>query len=175
MKAPINEPRTPLNNNPTKTLKTAVSHKHKINSTSKSLRQRHRLPARSIKEIRRRQLGDTYQSPLERIVYALLNGLLYGFVGLFIDLSIVVIRSLFNVGSGEVFWLFTPFMLLLGIIIGFITGKNAGADGMDALPIEMSSHLNHIDDYSIRHDIFRGLGTGIFIFAIIWLIMMVAM
>lgn len=175
MKAPINKPRTPLNNDPTKTLKTAVNHKHKINSTSKSLRQRHRLPARSIKEIRRRQLGDTYQSPLDRIVYALLNGLLYGFVGLLIDFAIVVIRSLLGVGSGEVFWLFTPFLLLLGIIIGFIAGKNAGADSMDALPIANSSHLNHIDDASISHDIFRGLGIGIFIFAIIWLVMMVMM
>lgn len=133
---------------------------------------RRRLPARSIKEIKRRRLGDAYQSPAERLVYALLNALLYGFVGLLIDLAIVVICSLLNIGSGEVFWLFTPFLLVLGSIIGFVVGKNAGADSMDALPIEGGSHLNHSDDSSVSHDIFRGLIIGIIIFAIIWLVMM---
>ena len=132
-----------------------------------------RRPARSIKEIRQRQLGKSYQSPLDRILYAFLNGLMYGAGGLLIDLAIVVIRSIAGIGNGDVFWLFTPFMLVVGAIMGFIVGKNAGAESINALNInETTNHNAYLNDYSIRHDIFRGLIIGIIIFAIIWLVMM---
>lgn len=132
-----------------------------------------RRPARSIKEIRQRQLGKSYQSPFDRILYALLNGLMYGVGGLLIDLAIVVIRSIAGIGNGDVFWLFTPFMLVVGAIMGFIVGKNAGAESVNALNInETANHNAYLNDYSIRHDIFRGLIIGIIIFAIIWLVMM---
>ena len=132
-----------------------------------------RLPARSVREIRRRRLGKRYQSPMSRLFYALLNGLLYGFGGLIIDLAIVVIRSIMDIGSGDIFWLFTPFMALLGAIIGFIVGKNAGAESADALTSDDSEGYHPSDhDFSMRHDIIRGLFVGISIFAIIWLIMM---
>ena len=134
---------------------------------------RPRRPARSIKEIRRRQLGNDYQSPMERLVYALLNGLMYGFGGLLIDLAIVVIRSLAGMGNGEIFWLFTPFMLVLGALIGFIVGKSAGAESVNALHNDKDGNNNaYLNDYSIRHDVFRGIIIGIIIFATIWLIMM---
>ena len=132
-----------------------------------------RPPARSIKEIRQRQLGKSYQSPFDRILYALLNGVMYGVGGLLIDLAIVVIRSIAGIGNGDVFWLFTPFMLVVGAIMGFIVGKNAGAESVNALNInETANHNAYLNDYSIRHDIFRGLIIGIIIFAIIWLVMM---
>ena len=132
-----------------------------------------RRPARSIKEIRQRQLGKSYQSPFDRILYALLNGVMYGVGGLLIDLAIVVIRSIAGIGNGDVFWLFTPFMLVVGAIMGFIVGKNAGAESVNALNInETANHNAYLNDYSIRHDIFRGLIIGIIIFAIIWLVMM---
>ena len=132
-----------------------------------------RRPARSIKEIRQRQLGKSYQSPFDRILYALLNGVMYGVGGLLIDLAIVVIRSIAGIGNGDVFWLFTPFMLVVGAIMGFIVGKNAGAESVNALNInETANHNAYLNDYSIRHDIFRGLIIGITIFAIIWLVMM---
>lgn len=134
---------------------------------------RPRRHARSIREIRQRQLGNHYKSPLDRMVYALLNGLMYGFGGLFIDLAIVVIRSIFGSGNGEIFWLFTPFMLVLGALMGFIVGKSAGAESIKALNIDETGHQNaYLNDYSVRHDIFRGLVIGIVIFAIIWLAMM---
>lgn len=134
---------------------------------------RPRRHARSIREIRQRQLGNSHQSPLERIVYALLNGLMYGFGGLLIDIAIVVIRSIFGSGNGEIFWLFTPFMLVLGALMGFIVGKNSGAESVNALNINETGHQNaYLNDYSVRHDIFRGLVIGIVIFAIIWLVMM---
>lgn len=76
-----------------------------------------RRPARSIKEIRQRQLGKSYQSPFDRILYAILNGVMYGVGGLLIDLTIVVIRSIAGIGNGDVFWLFTPFMLVVGAIM----------------------------------------------------------
>ena len=137
------------------------------------LSNRPRRPARSIKEIRRRQLGNDYQSPMERLVYALLNGLMYGFGGLLIDLAIVVIRSLAGMGNGEIFWLFTPFMLVLGALIGFIVGKSAGAESVNALHNDKDGNNNaYLNDYSIRHDVFRGIIIGIIIFAAIWLIMM---
>ena len=130
-------------------------------------------PARSIKEIRQRQLGDAYQSPWDRLVHALLNGLMYGFGGLLIDVVIVVVRSIADIGNGEVFWLFTPFMLVLGVIIGLVVGKNAGAESVNALHIdETANHNPYLDDTSISHDIFRGLIVGISIFAVIWLAMM---
>lgn len=132
-----------------------------------------RRPARSIKEIRQRQLGKSYQSPFDRILYALLNGVMYGVGGLLIDLAIVVIRSIAGIGNGDIFWLFTPFMLVVGAIMGFIVGKNAGAESVNALNInETANHNAYLNDYSIRHDIFRGLIIGIIIFAIIWLVMM---
>lgn len=132
-----------------------------------------RRPARSIKEIRQRQLGKSYQSPFDRILYALLNGVMYGVGGLLIDLAIVVIRSIAGIGNGDVFWLFTPFMLVVGAIMGFIVGKNAGAESVNALNINATANHNaYLNDYSIRHDIFRGLIIGIIIFAIIWLVMM---
>ena len=132
-----------------------------------------RRPARSIREIRQRQLGKSYQSPFDRILYALLNGVMYGIGGLLIDLAIVVIRSIAGIGNGDVFWLFTPFMLVVGAIMGFIVGKNAGAESINALNInETANHNAYLNDYSIRHDIFRGLIIGIIIFAIIWLVMM---
>lgn len=134
---------------------------------------RPRRPARSIREIRRRQLGKSYQSPLGRLLYALLNGLMYGFGGLLIDLAIVVIRSLAGMGNGEIFWLFTPFMLVLGALIGFIVGKSAGAESVNALHNDETGNNNaYLNDYSIRHDVFRGIIIGIIIFAVIWLIMM---
>lgn len=134
---------------------------------------RPRRPARSIREIRRRQLGKSYQSPLERLLYALLNGLMYGFGGLLIDLAIVVIRSLAGMGNGEIFWLFTPFMLVLGALIGFIVVKSAGAESVNALHNDETGNNNaYLNDYSIRHDVFRGIIIGIIIFAVIWLIMM---
>ena len=136
------------------------------------LSNRPRRPARSIREIRRRQLGKCYQSPLERLLYALLNGLMYGFGGLLIDFAIVVIRSIAGIGNGEIFWLFTPFMLVLGALTGFIVGKSAGAESVNALTIDDTGSNNYLSDYSIRHDIFRGLIIGISIFAIIWLVMM---
>ena len=130
-------------------------------------------PARSIKEIRQRQLGDAYQSPLDRTIYALLNGLMYGFGGLLIDLVVAVVRSIADIGNGGIFWLFAPFMLVLGVLIGFIVGKDAGAESVNALHInETANHNAYLKDASIRHDIFRGLIVGIAIFAIIWLIMM---
>ena len=195
MKAPIDKPGNQLNNATIKPLNTDFSHKAqpsyknqlktkaiadnkpslRFNSKPHIFQQPRRLPARSIKEIRHRRLGDSYHSPMERLVYALLSALLYGFVGLLLDLAIVLVRSLFGIGSGEMFWLFAPFLLLLGLIIGFISGKNSGAYSMDALPTSNTSHLDHVDDASISHDIFRGLGIGIFIFAIMWLIMMVMM
>ena len=133
---------------------------------------RPRRPARSIREIRQRQLGKSYQSPIDRLLYALLNSLIYGIGGLLIDLAIVVIRSIAGIGNGEIFWLFTPFMLILGALMGFIVGKNAGAESINALNIDETSNNTYLSDYSIRHDIFRGLIIGIIIFAIIWLIMM---
>lgn len=137
-----------------------------------ALSNRPRRPARSIREIRRRQLGKGYQSPLERLLYALLNALLYGFGGLLIDLAIVVIRSIAGMGNGEIFWLFTPFMLILGALTGFIVGKSAGAESVNALNIDDTGNNHYLSDHSIRHDIFRGLIIGIIIFAVIWLIMM---
>ena len=137
-----------------------------------ALSNRPRRPARSIREIRRRQLGKSYHSPLERLLYALLNALLYGFGGLLIDLAIVVIRSIAGMGNGEIFWLFTPFMLVLGALTGFIVGKSAGAESVNALNIDDTSNNHYLNDHSIRHDIFRGLIIGIIIFAVIWLIMM---
>ena len=137
-----------------------------------ALSNRPRRPARSIREIRRRQLGKSYQSPLERLLYALLNALLYGFGGLLIDLAIVVIRSIAGMGNGEIFWLFTPFMLVLGALTGFIVGKSAGAESVNALNIDDKGNNRYLNDHSIRHDIFRGLIIGIIIFAVIWLIMM---
>ena len=136
------------------------------------LSNRPRRPARSIREIRRRQLGKSYQSPFDRLLYALLNALLYGFGGLLIDLAIVVIRSIAGMGNGEIFWLFTPFMLILGALMGFIVGKSAGAESVNALNIDDTGNNHYLSDHSIRHDIFRGLIIGIIIFAIIWLIMM---
>jgi len=133
---------------------------------------RPRRPARSIKEIRRRQRGEDYQSPMARLLYALLTALLYGAGGLFIDLAIVVIRSLFNLGTGDIFWLFTPILLVLGAIIGFFVGKNAGAESVNALHNQQAGNNAYLNDYSIRHDIFRGLMIGIAIFAVIWLVMM---
>ena len=130
-----------------------------------------RRPARSIKEIRRRQRGEDYQSVTERLVYALLNGLLYGFGGLIIDLAVVIIRSVLDIGSGDIFWLFTPALCLLGIIIGFVVGKSSGADSVSSL--YTSDTAPYIDDYSIRHDVFRGVIFGIIIFAVIWLVMMI--
>jgi len=133
-----------------------------------------RRPARSIKEIRQRQLGERYQSPLDRIFFALLTALLYGFGGLLIDFAIVIIRSIAGFGNGEIFWLFTPFMLVLGALIGFIVGKSAGAESINALNGDDTSNDNaYLNDYSIRHDVFRGLIVGIIIFAIIWLVMMI--
>ena len=146
---------------------------NKTDLFSKSRLNKSPRPARSIKEIRQRRLGDTYQSPLDRVFYALLNGLMYGFGGLLIDLAIVVIRSVAGLGNGEVFWLFTPFMLVLGVLIGLIVGKNAGAESVNALNVDQTTNPNaYLNDYSIRHDIFRGLIVGIIIFAIIWLVMM---
>lgn len=133
---------------------------------------RPRRPARSIREIRQRQLGDAYQSPLDRLFYAMLNGLLYAIGGVLIDFTTVIVRSLLNAGNGEVFWLFTPFMLVLGTVIGFVVGKNAGAISMDALPASNDNHLTYIDDHSVSHDVFRGLGIGIIVFAILWLVML---
>lgn len=133
---------------------------------------RPRRSARSIREIRQRQLGKSYQSPLDRLLYALLNGLMYGVGGLLIDLAIVVIRSIAGMGNGEIFWLFTPFMLILGALMGFIVGKSAGAESVNALNIDETNDNAYLSDYSIRHDIFRGLIIGIIIFAVIWLIMM---
>ena len=137
-----------------------------------ALSNRPRRPARSIREIRRRQLGKSYQSPFDRLLYALLNALLYGFGGLLIDLAIVVIRSIASIGNGEIFWLFTPFMLVLGALTGFIVGKSAGAESVNALNIDDTGNNHYLNDHSIRHDIFRGLIIGIIIFAVIWLIMM---
>lgn len=138
-----------------------------------NLSNRPRRPARSIKEIRQRQSGNSNSSFLDRMMYALLNGLMYGVGGLLIDLAIVVIRSIFGLGNGEIFWLFTPFMLLLGALMGFIVGKSAGAESVNALNIDATGNNNaYLNDYSVRHDIFRGLIIGIIVFAIIWLIMM---
>lgn len=138
-----------------------------------NLSNRPRRPARSIREIRQRQSGNSNSSFLDRMMYALLNGLMYGVGGLLIDLAIVVIRSIFGLGNGEIFWLFTPFMLLLGALMGFIVGKSAGAESVNALNIDATGNNNaYLNDYSVRHDIFRGLIIGIIIFAIIWLIMM---
>lgn len=138
-----------------------------------NLSNRPRRPARSIREIRQRQSGNSNSSFLDRMMYALLNGLMYGVGGLLIDLAIVVIRSIFGLGNGEIFWLFTPFMLLFGALMGFIVGKSAGAESVNALNIDATGNNNaYLNDYSVRHDIFRGLIIGIIIFAIIWLIMM---
>ncbi len=116
---------------------------------------------------------DEYQSFTERLVYALLNGLLYGFGGLVIDLAVVIIRSMLGIGSGDIFWLFTPTLFLLGVIIGFVVGKSSGADSISALNMSNTGHNKpYIDNYSIRHDVFRGIVFGIGIFAMIWLAMM---
>lgn len=136
------------------------------------LSNRPRRPARSIREIRRRQLGKSHPSPFDRLLYALLNALLYGVGGLLIDLAIVVIRSIAGMGNGEIFWLFTPFMLILGALTGFIVGKSAGAESVNALNIDDTGNNRYLSDHSVRHDVFRGLVIGIIIFAIIWLIMM---
>lgn len=133
---------------------------------------RPRRPARSIREIRQRQLDNSNQSFSDRLLYALLNGLMYGAGGLLIDLAIVVIRSIFGLGNGEIFWLFTPFMLVIGAVMGFIVGKSAGAESVNALNIDETGNNAYLDDYSTRHSVFRGLMIGIIIFAIIWLIMM---
>ena len=151
------------------------SYHNKNNLFNRSRVNKTHRPARSIKEIRRRRLGDAYQSPLDRVFYALLNGLMYGFGGLLIDVVIVVIRSIADIGNGEIFWLFTPFMLVLGVIIGLVVGKEAGAESVDVLHIDATANHNaYFRDTSIRHDIFRGLIIGIIIFAIIWLVMMLA-
>lgn len=149
------------------------AHHNKTDLFSRSRLNKPHRPARSIKEIKQRQLGDAYQSPLDRILYALLNGLMYGFGGLLIDLAIVVIRSVAGLGNGDIFWLFTPIMAILGVLLGLIVGKNAGAESVNALNIDQTNSPNaYRNDYSIRHDIFRGLIIGIIIFAIIWLVMM---
>ena len=145
----------------------------KSSNPKTELSKRPRRPARSIREIRQRQSGTSHQSLSERLTPALLNSLMYGFGGLLIDLGIVVIRSVFGIGNGQILWLFTPFMLILGAIMGFIVGKSAGAESVNALSIdETTSNNAYLNDYSVRHDIFRGLIIGIIIFAIIWLVMM---
>ncbi|MGP5209422.1 hypothetical protein ACTXJ5_01385 [Psychrobacter alimentarius] len=145
----------------------------KSSNPKTDLSKKPRRPARSIREIRQRQSGTSHQSLSERLTHALLNSLMYGFGGLLIDLGIVVIRSVFGIGNGQIFWLFTPFMLILGAIMGFIVGKSAGAESVNALSIDETTNDNaYLNDYSVRHDIFRGLIIGIIIFAIIWLVMM---
>ncbi|MEN6668824.1 hypothetical protein AAJP47_00435 [Psychrobacter sp. B38] len=134
---------------------------------------RPRRPTRSIRAIRQRPSDNDEQSLFSRMIYALLNGLLYGIGGLLLDLTIVVIRSIFDLGNGEIFWLFTPFLFLLGALMGFIVGKSAGAESVNALNIDEAGNNNpYLNDHSTRHSIFRGLVIGIAIFAIIWLVMM---
>ena len=144
------------------------------NKANQKLNARPRRPARSVREIRRRQRleaeGEHYHSLGDRLFYAVLTGLMYGAVGVVLDWIIALVRAMLDVGNGDVFWLFAPFLLVLGALIGFFDGKFASSDSMEAFTAEPDPKY---DDLSIRHDIFRGLGIGIFLFALMWLVMMI--
>lgn len=129
-----------------------------------------RRPARSIREIRRRRQGENYQSLSDRLFYGFLNALMLGFIGMLIDLGVTLIRSLLDMGDGSVLWLFAPILLVIGFLIGLFAGKKAGEDSMEMASITDDGFY---ESSTISSDVFRGLGFGILLFAIIWIIMMV--
>lgn len=136
---------------------------------------RPRLPARSPKDIRRRRhydamINDKTRIPVfERLLYAVITGVLFCLMGIVLDLLITLIRSLFNNGDGSVFWLFAPLLLVLGALIGGFSGGLAGANSMDMIGAQPNLKL---DEVSIKYDIFRGIGIGILLFGLIWLLLL---
>ena len=74
---------------------------------------------------------------------------MYGAVGVVLDWIIALVRAMLDVGNGDVFWLFAPFLLVLGALIGFFDGKFASSDSMEAFTAEPDPKY---DDLSIRHE-----------------------
>lgn len=124
--------------------------------------------ARSVKEIRRRQLGDEYQSIFDRCFYMVLSGLLFGVLGLLLDGVISVVCAIFSLSNGDMIWLFTPLLIIFGAITGLYFGKRSGAMAMEMFFIRPKRQ----DDDTITPEIFRGVGIAILIFAFILLFMM---
>lgn len=137
---------------------------------------RPRRPAKTPEQIRRRRKFDAIYAeksriPLhERILYAFITSLLFGLAGVLIDLLITLARSIIGSGDGSVFWLFTPLLLVIGALIGAFSSSHAGADGMTMVGASLDPHL---DEISIKYEILRGLGIGIFLFALIWLLLLI--
>ena len=143
---------------------------------SRQNKDRPRRPAKSPKEIRRRRHYDALNKDknripaIERLFYAFITGLLFSLAGVILDLFITLIRSMLNSGDGSVFWLFAPLLLVLGALIGGFSGRLAGADSMDMIGAKPN---NHLDEVSIKYDIMRGIGIGILLFGVIWLLLLV--
>lgn len=112
---------------------------------------------------------DASVSIFDRLLYALMTGLGLGFVGLLIDLLVTILRSIMGMGNGNMIWLFTPVMALMGMVFGFISGREAGSDGMQLINFSGKEASNNA---SLSGEFYRGVGVAIFIASLAWIAMM---
>lgn len=102
-----------------------------------------------------------------RIAYAVITAVIYGLVGMLIDLIIALGRSFLIIGADHsVFWLFAPFAVVIGAMIGTFAmcltdtdSNNSYRSGRIRLP--------YLDPQELQQDINRGLGKVVGLLVII--------
>ncbi len=115
---------------------------------------------------------DEESSLFDRLFFGILMAFVFSMIGFILDGLITVVRSVAGHGNGSLVWMFTPIFMIVGMFVGVLSGRNAGANAIDFINIGHSANTR-VDDPSIAHDILRGIGIAIAIFAVIWIVLMI--
>jgi len=106
-------------------------------------------------------------SILARIVYAVITAVVYGLVGMLLDIIVAIGRSLFILGADHsVFWLFSPFAFVIGAMIGTFAMCLTDVDSNTSYR-NGRIRLPYLDPKVLQQDINRGLIKGTVLLAVI--------
>ena len=110
-------------------------------------------------------------SLVERLFYGLLTGVIFCLTGVLLDVLIHLIYSNPHHPQSQIFWIFTPLLLVAGAFAGaFVANLSA-----IALFYKIGQQNTLSKDFSIRHDVFRVLGIGLILLVLIYLLLVVSM
>lgn len=105
----------------------------------------------------------------DRLLQAFMVTLIYAAIGFLVDGIIYVVKAMVSVAPVQIFWLFLPLLVGIGLILGWLIGGRA----LDALLIPFQTRNNpNFDEASFGYGIMKALGLGLILAVLGWLILM---
>lgn len=104
----------------------------------------------------------------QRLFFGFIAGLIGMLIGGFFDGLITLMRSLMNIGDGQLLWLFSPLLAILGLILGLVFASRSGEVFVNMFNLFSRQRVQ--GDIGIASDIMRGIGLATVICVICWFV-----